>query len=165
MALKGQVKFKGLQIDGAYTRVERINLSFSQEKPSVSVSLQDFANEAVAERVLDEITEVETPNYDPSNSEHITQYEAAGSPDLSELDANGNPWKPTIYVKRFEWRGRRKESPIQERQLDLPVELVLAVLSASLQGEAPDGKVDNVIAVQTYLALSQLPEFKDAVPI
>lgn len=37
------------------------------------------------------------PDYDPQNPKHLAQYKAAGSPDLSELDADGNPWRPTVY--------------------------------------------------------------------
>ena len=37
------------------------------------------------------------PDYDPQNPKHLAQYKAAGSPGLSELDAHGNPWHPTVY--------------------------------------------------------------------
>jgi len=37
------------------------------------------------------------PDYDPQNPAHLAQYNAAGAPDLSELDADGNPWRPTAY--------------------------------------------------------------------
>jgi len=36
----------------------------------------------------------ELENYDPDNAFHRHQWQNAGCPDLSELDASGNPWRP-----------------------------------------------------------------------
>lgn len=44
------------------------------------------------------LTITRTPDYDPADPEHRRQYLAAGSPDLSVLDADGQPWRPTIVA-------------------------------------------------------------------
>jgi len=38
----------------------------------------------------------EAPDYDPANPDHVRRWEKAGRPDLSVLDADGNPWRPTL---------------------------------------------------------------------
>lgn len=161
MALKGQINFRGLTVAGAYTRINGVTLDFSKPQPTVRVNLQDFANEAAAVKTPDDVWVA--ADYDPANPEHKRQYEKAGSPDLSVLDADGNPWRPTVKVRQ--WLGRRKEDPIEERSLDLPYELAIQVLAAAFSGTPPDGKMDNVIAAQAYFALAQLPEFKESEPV
>ncbi len=46
-------------------------------------------------------TIVETPEYDYRDPLHFALWLAAGSPDLNELDGDGNKWRPTIVRNRI----------------------------------------------------------------
>jgi hypothetical protein len=42
---------------------------------------------------------LQTPDYDPTNPDHVRRWELAGRPDMNQLDADGNHWRPTITAE------------------------------------------------------------------
>lgn len=74
-----------------------------------------------------------TPDYDPADPEHRRQYLAAGSPDLSILDADGLPWRPTIIADLQE-DGSYLDRPAPPAPS--PVQATAAMLGAREQAAA-----------------------------
>ena len=93
------------------------------------------------------------PDYDPQNPKHIAQYEAAGSPYLSELDADGNPWRPTIYELMevpdpIETFGLDEADPLFETKR----QILQAERDAQLAKEAEQKAAQEAVALAAKLA-------------
>lgn len=118
--------------------------------------------------VAEERTRVADLAYNPEDPEHVAQYEAAGSPDLEELDADGNPWKPTVYETYnvyFEvveiWQGATVGEPIQDREFKLPLTQAIQVLMMAVPGKNPEENYNELVSA-LYRAAMLSGEFPEA---
>lgn len=96
------------------------------------------------------------PDYDPENPAHLAQYVAAGSPDLSELDADGNPWRPTIYElvdepDPIETFGLDESDPLFETKL----QILQAERAVQLAKEAEQKAAQEAAAQAAKLAAEE----------
>lgn len=82
-----------------YESIEAAEKVYVEQKSSEEYEGNPDEYSGYGKLVSEERTRVADVSYDPENEEHKAQYEAAGSPDLAELDAEGRPWKPTLYEK------------------------------------------------------------------
>jgi len=51
-----------------------------------------------AEEVALPEQKIETPDYNPQDAYHVRKWELAGKPDVSELDGDGQKWRPSIQL-------------------------------------------------------------------
>lgn len=157
---KATLNFRGLlvPVEGAYSRFVRAVIdSFYGTK----LVFRDYKNSLDAQRKLSRRTVAAT--YDPNNPDHVAQYEAAGSPDLSELDAHGNPWMATGSEEY--WDGEQTEGEmLQEREVQLSSEIALAFAAQALTGPIPQQPKDalEALTAQAYLAAIATGEFPEA---
>lgn len=152
------------------------------QAPSVDLRIRDWASKEAAEKVYEPEREelgedfdseaydgpgelsFETrkrlvgADYDSKNPEHVAQYEAAGSPDFSELDAHGNPWMPTVeegyrfwFLTTQVYRGKTALPHIRERTVKLPVEIALQVVTHTVPGKNPQDNFET-LASELYRA-------------
>lgn len=157
MAIKNSLDYKGLSVAGAYSRIAEVTVDSRQPSLRVTLAVEDYANEAAAAKVLEDVTRVETPAYDASNPEHNRQWLANGGLDAAGKELPVDPsWKPTIYVTEKKWLGKRAQDPLQERTLELPLELALQIVLQTVPGATPDGTADNLTS-QAYRAALALP--------
>lgn len=146
------VKFRGAEFPnaGTYSRFFRAEIS----KSGVTLLFKDYFNTTAAEKVVQQVRPKIAPDYDPENPMHKAQWEAAGKPDLKQLDANGDPWRPTVFEEK--WDGETcKEKPLQERRIMLSEELAAQYLST------PCATLDEAVAL-AYRVAADSGEFADA---
>lgn len=152
VALQSMPKVKN---PGTYSRAVESRTKIFSDKPTTVIVVKDWEDKDAAQKVMSKRS-VGVP-FDPNNEAHVVQYEAAGSPDLSELDAHGNPWMATDLEEY--WDGNQTvKPPFQTREIELPLELALAVANKSVPGtplDAPKNPLDEMTA-QLYLALIQV---------
>lgn len=165
MAIKStaNLDFKGLSVPvpGAYNRFQKAIIDAYY---GTSLHFKVYKDAASAVRVLDKRSVGAV--YDPNNPDHVAQYEAAGSPDLNELDAHGNPWQPT--VSKEYWDGQKcVGEALQEREIKLPSEIALAFAAHALVGDLPKVPASalEALTAQAYLAALATGEFVDAVAV
>lgn len=164
MAIKNSLVIKGLAAPEAYSRIAAVNVDSRGTTIKVSLSVEDYANEAAAAKVLEDVQVPTAPTFDPDNPEHKAKLEeyikTGGYNDSPEsqalLQEHLKNWRPTIYVTEQRWLGKRKEDPLQERSLELPLELALQIVLQTVPGSTPDGTADNLTS-QAYRAALALP--------
>lgn len=168
MAIESKVKIKGfpVEIPGVYSRVVRAVVDTQLAK--VTLQVKEWASKAAAKKVFDEKTLLVVTEYDPNNPNHVARYEEM-FPDPEKrqdplvLDDQGKRFKFTDYKKYMEWDGTKTaESPINERTIELPTELALAVAQMAVPGKNPGKQVDDMVS-QLYRAALLTGEFVDAV--
>jgi hypothetical protein len=157
---KATLDFKGIKVDvvGAYSRFTRAIIDvFSGTK----LVFRDYKDKDAATRKMSKRSI--GVDYDQANPDHVAQYEAAGSPDLSELDANGKPWRAT-EIEEY-WDGNQTEGELlQEREVQLSSEIALAFAAQALTGTLPQQPKDalEMLTAQAYLAAIATGEFPEA---
>lgn len=169
MAIRNSLDYKGLAVAGAYSRLAAVNVDSRGTAIKVSLSVEDYANEAAAAKVLEDVQVPTAPTFDPENPEHkakLEEYIKTGGYDDSPesqalLQEHLKTWRPTIYVTERQWRGKREQAPLQERTLDLPLELALQIVLQTVPGATPDGTADNLTS-QAYRAALATGAFTDA---
>jgi len=138
-----------------YSRAVESRTKIFSDKPTTVIVVKDWEDKEAAQKVLSKRSVGVA--FDPKNEAHVAQYEAAGSPDLSELDAHGNPWRATELEEY--WDGNQTvKPPFQTREIELPLALALAVANKSVPGtplDQPKNPLDEMTA-QLYLALIQV---------
>ena len=87
---------------------------------------------------------------------------------MSELDADGNLWKPTVYEKYnvyFEvveiWQGETVGQPIQDREFKLPLTQAIQVLMQAVPGKNPEENYNELVS-SLYRAAMLSGEFPEA---
>jgi hypothetical protein len=154
---KATLDFKGLKVEvtGAYSRFVRAVVDAFYGTKLI------FRDKEAAKKKLSKRSIGVT--YDPENPDHVAQYEAAGSPDLSELDAHGNPWRATETEEY--WDGKSTDGELlQEREVQLSSEIALAFAAQALTGPLPQQPKDalEALTAQAYLAAIATGEFPEA---
>lgn len=152
---------------GTYSRAVESRTKIFSDKPTTVIVVKDWEDKDAAQKVLSKRSVGVA--YDPSNPDHVTQWQKNGGLDAegnevaydpNDLDANGNPWKPTVLEEY--WDGSQTvKPPFQTREIELPLELALAVAKKAVTGKPLEKPQDSLEAMtaQTYLALMSLPEF------
>lgn len=165
MAILNKLNYKGLTLPGVYSRIASVQIDTRGTEPKVTISVADYANEAAAAKVLEDVKRLDPQSYDEKNEEHKRQWLANGG-----LDAEGNElpvdptWAPTIYVTESKWLGKRKEDPIQERSVELPLELAIAIITQTVPGANPKESTDNLTS-QAYRAAVLTGKFEEALSV
>lgn len=147
-----KVKFRGAEFPntGTYSRFVRAEIS----KNGVDLIFRDYASEEAAEKVMQERRPGTPVEYDAKNPLHKAQWEAAEKPNLTALDAHGDPWRPT--VSELFWDGEScKERPLQERRIKLSEE------AATQYVETHCASLDEAVALAYELATAS-GEFQNA---
>ena len=149
---------------GTYSRAVESRTKIFSDKPTTVIVVKDWEDVAAAQKVMSKRS-VSVP-FDPSNESHVSQWKRMGGIDGEEnevaydptvLDTHGNPWMPTVLEEY--WDGSQTvKPPFQTREIELPLELALAVANKSVPGtplDPPKNPLDEMTA-QLYLALIQV---------
>ena len=149
---------------GTYSRAVESRTKIFSDKPTTVIVVKDWEDQDAAQKVLSKRSVGVA--YDPSNPDHVTQWQKNGGLDAegnevaydpTVLDAHGNPWMPTVLEEY--WDGNQTvKPPFQTREIELPLELALAVANKSVPGtplDPPKNPLDEMTA-QLYLALIQV---------
>lgn len=141
---------------------------YEPETKTLGESLsEEFDYEGPGELSFAEKKRLVPAAYDPENPSHVAQYEDAGSPDLEEKDAHGNPWMATEEQTYYEvietiqvWRGKTVKPKIRERKVSLPLEQAIQVVARTVPGKNPQEEYDT-LASKLYRAAMLSGLFKD----
>jgi len=170
MAIENKLKIKGfpVAIPGVYSRVVGANINTQLAK--VSITVKDWASKDAAKKVLDDKKRMVATEYDENNADHVARYEVLfpdkdARPDPLVLDAYGKKYQFTDYEAYQEWDGQKTVEPsINDRTIELPTELALAVAQMAVPGVNPGKQIDDMVS-QLYRAAILSGEFEDAVSV